>query len=98
LVPPFEKAVYALKPGEISGLVRTRFGFHIIKLVAHRDAHPRAYEEVKGELVNTVKTQLVNQQRDEVLKKFRGTQDIEIPDSLYEELRNKFGEKGVSSK
>ena len=34
MVPSFEKAAYQLMPGEVSGIVRTQFGFHLIKRTA----------------------------------------------------------------
>ena len=51
LVPEFESAGYALKPGEISGLVKTQFGFHIIKLEELKPAQYQPLEKVKSEIV-----------------------------------------------
>jgi peptidyl-prolyl cis-trans isomerase SurA len=50
LLPSFEKAAAALKPGEISGLVRTRAGFHIIRVEARKDGGYKPFEEVREEI------------------------------------------------
>lgn len=45
MVPPFDEAVFSLKPGEISGLVETNFGIHIIQLEAIRKPKSLSNEE-----------------------------------------------------
>lgn len=47
LFPDFEKEVLRLKVGEVSGIVRTAFGFHIIKLLDHKGKDPLPFEEIK---------------------------------------------------
>ena len=55
MVPAFDAAVFALKPGEISNLVETEFGFHIIKLTDRRDGRTVPLDEVKDRLEGFLK-------------------------------------------
>ncbi|HVH70509.1 MAG TPA: peptidylprolyl isomerase, partial [Candidatus Dormibacteraeota bacterium] len=49
-VPEFEKAAFSLAPGQISDLVRTQYGFHIIKVMEKQTAHTKPFEEVKDSI------------------------------------------------
>ena len=49
-VAEFEKAAFSLPKGGISDLVRTQFGFHIIKAVDKETAHTKSFDEVKESL------------------------------------------------
>jgi len=49
-VPEFEKTAFSLNPGQVSDLVKTQYGFHIIKVVEKETAHTKPFEEVKDSL------------------------------------------------
>ncbi len=50
MVPEFEKYAFSAKPGEISGLVQTDFGFHIIKLEDRKPATNKKIEDVQEDV------------------------------------------------
>ena len=50
LFPEFARAAFELKAGEVSGVVRTPFGYHIVKLVDRKKGQALTYEQVKDQL------------------------------------------------
>ena len=61
MVPAFDQAVFSLKPGEISNLVETQFGYHIIKLIAYNEAKVRPLAEVTGEIKSGLRAEKARQ-------------------------------------
>jgi peptidyl-prolyl cis-trans isomerase C len=52
--PEFEKVAYALKPGQLSNIVESPYGYHIIKLIAHNDANTVTFEKAKDKIAQTL--------------------------------------------
>ena len=51
MVPEFEKAAFALKVGEVSFPVKTKFGWHVIKVLDRRDSKMPPFEELKERIL-----------------------------------------------
>src|SRR5579862_2026424 len=72
-VPEFEKVAFSLPKGQISELVKSSYGFHIIRVDDRQDAHMKSLDEVKGDIEPLLKQQkaqdAAQKQADELLQK-----------------------------
>jgi peptidyl-prolyl cis-trans isomerase C len=66
MVKPFADAAFTMKVGEISDLVETEFGYHIIKVTEHRDPNQIAFDNAKTSIID----RLTQQKRQEAARKY----------------------------
>jgi peptidyl-prolyl cis-trans isomerase D len=88
MVPEFEQAAFSLGVGAISDLVKTQYGYHIIKVVEKQPAHTQTFEEVENLIRPTLVQRKAEQKAQELADKaFTLTKNNKTFDQIAAELK-----------
>ncbi|MBN8885872.1 MAG: peptidylprolyl isomerase [Rudaea sp.] len=97
MVAAFAEAAGKLKkPGEISPIVQTKYGLHVLRLVTSVPGKPIPYDEVKGKLEAKLKENYVNEQRKNWMAKFDSGAP-KVDPQVMELLHNRYAPNGMPS-
>lgn len=82
MIPDFEEVCFKLKVGELSGIVKTSLGFHIIKLTDRLPSQRKSFEQVKEDIKNTLLTRKRKANFDNFMANLRKNVRIQINEKL----------------
>ena len=77
MVKPFEETAFSMKPGQVSGMVETRFGYHLIMVTERTPESTLSYEEAKDRLEQYLKQQKVQEEIAAYVETLKGKAKIE---------------------
>lgn len=78
VIPEFEAACRALKPGEISKVIKSPLGYHVIQLTEQRSARQKTLEEVHDQIRQALENQQGQRQLETVIQQLRSKSQVKI--------------------
>jgi peptidyl-prolyl cis-trans isomerase C len=77
MVKPFEDAAFKLAPNEVSDIVETQFGYHLIKVLDHQAAKDPSFEEIEPRVMAILRNKKIHQKYEAYIFKLRQDAKIE---------------------
>jgi parvulin-like peptidyl-prolyl isomerase len=78
MVPAFEEAAFSLQPGEVSDIVETPFGLHILRLEERKEPRLLPLDEIRDQLRDHVSKEKQEQAVEQEIARLRGAAEIQV--------------------
>ncbi|MDP3804371.1 MAG: peptidyl-prolyl cis-trans isomerase [Candidatus Omnitrophota bacterium] len=89
VVPDFENTCIKLSMGQTSEIVRTQFGYHIIKLTDKKEAGLQSYEEAKRSIENELKRKKRNELFSKLVLSLKDKYGVEIKEDVFDSMEKR---------